>query len=212
MKIFLILFFAIFANAAYIVTITDVNGLEVKLANSIKKGVSGVVLCPYEKENIICAKAVSYGNYAKLYPYTSLKNDAFALPLVYPKKGDKIIFGKNYGRIMIIAPNQTIYLKLKEKYKNLTVIPIDTFAAFLDDLPTKKNFVNFAKKMDIGLYIFVLDKIYLVDSYSFMPIDVEKLPFSFKNFQKPFYSSYKFDINEKNILNYYKKMLKVIND
>jgi len=212
MKSIFILFVAVLLNASYISTITKVRGLTVGLDKYVQKGSSGVVLCPYEKENIICARAVSEGNYAKLYPYEDLKNEAFALPLVYPEKGDKVIFGKNYERIMIIAPNQAVYLKLKEKYKSLSIIPIDTFAAFLDDLPTREDFIDFAKKMDIGLYMFVLDKLYLVDSYSFAVLVKENLPFSFKNYKKPFYSSYKFDIKENNLINYYKKMLKDIND
>ncbi len=211
MRIFFILFVGIFLNAMSIVNITEVNGLRIKLDKPVQKGTSGVVLCPYQKEEIICANALSFGNYAKLYPYENLKNDAFALPLVYPKKGDKVIFGKNYSRIMIIAPNQIVYLKLKNRFKNFTVIPIDVFAAFLDNLPVKREFINFAKKMDIGLYIFALDKLYYVDAESFYVINSEDYNFP-KKFKLPFFSSYNFDIKENNIINYYKKMLKGLND
>jgi len=212
MKVFFILLLAIFANASYMATITQVNGLKVKLNIPIKKGSSGIVLCPYEGEKIICARAISFGKYAKLYPYRNLKNDAFALPLVYPKKGDKVIFGKNYERVLIIAPNQTLYLTFKNRYKNLTIIPIDTFAAFLDDWPTKEDFIDFANKMDIGLFVFILDKIYIVDAHSFVVLLKEELPFSFKNFKEPFYSSYNFSVKEKNMISYYKNLLKGIDD
>jgi len=209
MKKLFILFIAIFLNAAYISTITNVKGLNVKLDRHIREGISGVVLCPYENEKIICAKAISLGNYARLYTYENLKNDAFALPLVYPKKGNKIIFGKNYHRMMIIAPNQNIYLSLKNRFKHLSIIPIDVFAAFLDDeVPTKEDFVEFANKMDIGLYIFVLDKIYLVDANTLYVLNEEDSPFNIKRFKKPFYSSYRFDIKKENMLNYYKNILK----
>ncbi len=211
MKTIFILLFAIFANAAYLANIVSVNGLEVKLNKNIKKGMSGIVLCPYQKQDIICARALSFGNNAKLFPYSNLKNDAFALPLVYPKKGDKIIFGKDYSRIVIIAPNQVEYLKLKNKFKNFTIIPVDVFAAFLKDKPTKKIFINFANKMDIGLYIFALDKLYFVDSHSFYVIVKEKF-MKYKKFNLPFYCSYKFNLNMKNPINYYKKMLKGLND
>ena len=211
MRIIFILFTAIYLNALTTARITDVNGLKITLDKPVQKGVSGVVLCPYQNEEIICAKTVSFGDYAKLYVYDNLKNDAFGLPLVYPKKGDKVIFGKNYSRVMIIAPNQTVYLKLKERFKNFTIIPIDVFAAFLDDLPTKENFINFTNKMDIGLYIFALDKLYYIDAESFYVINKEDYNFP-KKFKIPFFSSYKFDIKEKDIINYYKKMLKGIND
>ncbi len=211
MRIIFVFFIAIFANAYYVANIKDVKNLEIKLDKYVKKGASGVVLCPYENESIICARAVSFGNFAKLYVYDNLKNRAFALPIVYPKKDDRVIFGKNYERIMIIAPNQVIYLKLKDRFKNFTIIPSDVFAAFIDKLPTREDFINFAKKMDIGLYVFVLDKVYLVDAYSFYVIATQDLPLNYKNFKKPFYSSYNFDIKE-NILNYYKKLLRGIND
>jgi len=212
MRIVFVLLFAIFAHAAYVANIVSVNGLQVKLNKSIQKGVSGIVLCPYQKEDIICARALAFGNYAKLLPYASLENSAFALPLVYPKKGDKIIFGKNYSRIMIIAPNQTDYLRLKNKFKKFTIIPVDVFAAFLNDLPTRRDFINFAKKMNIGLYIFAFnDKIYFVDAYSFYVIAQESFQLNNK-FKLPFYSSYNFDISKKNIEKYYEKMLKGLND
>ena len=210
MRIVFIFFIVMFANAAYIANITEVKNLEIRLNKPVTKGISGVVLCPYESEEIICARAISFGEYAKLYYYDNLKNDAFALPLVYPKKGDRVIFGKNYERILIIAPNQTAYLKLKERFKNFVIIPIDVFAAFLDDLPKREDFINFAKEMDIGLFVFALDRLYFVDANSFYVISKED--FSLKKFKLPFYSSYNFDIKEKNIINYYKKMLKDLND
>ena len=211
MRIIFVFLIAVLVNAAYIAKIIDIDNLKITLDKNIKKGTSGLVLCPYQNENIICAKAISFGDYAKLYVYDNLKNDAFALPLVYPNVNDTVIFGKNYSRIMIIAPNQSEYLKLKNRFKNLTIIPIDTFAAFLDDLPTRKNFIKFAKEMDIGLFVFALDKLYFVDANSFYVILKEDYNFP-KKFKIPFFSSYNFDIKEKSIINYYKKMLKGLND
>ena len=106
----------------YEVTITSIRGNTVTLDKYVKKGVSGVVLCPFEDKNIICAKAVAFGKKAKLKIYDNLKNDAFALPVVLPKKGDKILLAKNYNRIMIIAPNQYLYLKTKDKFKKEVII------------------------------------------------------------------------------------------
>jgi len=213
MRIFFILIlFGVFLFSET-TTIERVNKKIITLKSDIQKGKTGIVLCPYEGKNIICASCVSLGkNKAKLEIYDNLKNRAFALPVVYPKVNNEVIFGKNYNRIMIIAPNQITYLKLKEKFKNLTIVPVDTFAAFLDDLPEKKDFLDFAKKMDIGLYIFALDKLYIVDSNSFYVINKEDLKLDNKKFKLPFYSSYNFDIEEKNIISYYKKMLKGLND
>ena len=209
---FLILFVGIYLFS-FQTQIVDVKKDIISLENSVKRGVSGIVLCPYEEKKIICASCVSLGNKkAKLKVYDNLKNEAFALPVVYPKKGDEVIFAKDYERVLIIAPNQIAYLKLKEKFKDKIIIPVDTFAAFLDDLPKREDFIDFAKKMDIGLILFALDKLYFVDANSFYVVNEKKLDFKPKSFKLPFYSSYNFDIKEKNIINYYKKMLRGLND
>ena len=95
MRLFLLVIAAILLNA-YEVNILNVNQDTAVIDNYVKKGVSGVVLCPYEGKRIICARAVCFGKRAKLKIYDNLKNEAFALPLVVPKKGDKILFSK-YG-------------------------------------------------------------------------------------------------------------------
>ncbi|ACM93549.1 conserved hypothetical protein [Nautilia profundicola AmH] len=193
--------------SGYEVSITNINGDVVTLDKYVKKGVSGVVLCPFEGKHIICAKAVTYGKKAKLKVYDNLKNEAFALPVVLPKKGDKILLAKNYNRILIIAPNQYLYLKTKENYKNAIIINPDNFAAFLEDIPTREEFINFAKKMDIGRYVFVLDKIYEVDADSFYAI--KKYGKNSQKFKEMFFTTYpKFDINDKNMIAYYKSLIK----
>ena len=209
MRIFFILLMALSLYAGNFVTkITDVSGNVIQMEASVKKGTSGIVLCPYEKEKIICARCVGIGgNKALLYTYSDLKNEAFALPLVLPKIGDDVIFGKNYDRIMIIAPNLDTYLKLKNRFSKFTIIPVDVFGAFLEDLPTKADFINFAKKMDIGLYIFALDKLYFVDALSFYAISEEDFSFNGK-FKLPFYTSYPFDFKLNNPISYYKSMIK----
>ena len=213
MRILFILFLTISMYAGMIADITGINKNIINLNKNIKKGVSGIVLCPYEKEKIICARCVSLGDKkAKLYVYKDLQNKAFALPLIYPKRGDKVIFGKDYKRIMIIALNQEVYLKLKEKYQNrFSIIPIDVFGAFLDDIPTKKDFIKFAREMNIGLFVFALDKIYFVDSESFYDFLTQNYTFKPNlKFKIPFYSSYNFDIKMKNPTEYYKKLIKGI--
>ncbi|WP_168175704.1 plasminogen-binding N-terminal domain-containing protein [Nautilia sp. PV-1] len=206
MRWFVFLIFAVLLNA-YDVTITNVNSDVATLDKYVKKGVSGVVLCPYNGKNIICARAVCYGKKAKLLVYKELKNDAFALPVVLPKKGDKILLAKDYDRILIIAPNQLEYLKMKEKYKNATVISSDNFAAFLEGIPSRENFINFAKKLNIGRIIFVLDKIYEVDANSFYA--VKKYGSINAKYKEIFFTTYpKFDIKGKNIIAYYKSLIK----
>ena len=211
MRILFILFIGVLAFSQGIaVKILNVNKTEISVNATLKKGINGVVLCPYKNNKIICARAVSLGgDEVLLYSYKALKNDAFALPLVFPKKGDEVLFGKDYSRIMIIAPNQTDYLKTKEKYSKNTIIPVDVFGAFLEGKPTKRDFINFAKKMNIGRYIFVLDKIYEVDALSLQVINSYKNPYKNNKFKLPFFTSYNdYDIKMKNPINYYKNLIK----
>jgi len=192
---------------AFSSNITAVNGKKVALDKNVQKGISGVVMCPYGGTKIICAQAVAFGNYAKLYKYDSLKNDAFALPYVLPKKGDEIIFAKDYSRIMIIAPTQEEYLKYRKKYSNAVIISPDIFADMIDEVPTRAEFVKFAKEMNIGRYIFVLDSVYEVDAISFYA--VKKYGSVNAKYNKAFYTTYPdFDLKKENIVNYYKKMIK----
>ena len=211
MRIVFLLISAVFLFANGIETkIVNVNKNQILLDKDIKKGINGIVLCPYENNEIICARAVSLGNKkALLYSYKALKNEAFALPIVFPKKGNKVLFAKDYSRIMIIALNQTSYLKTKEKYSKNTIIPVDVFGAFLNKKPTKKDFIKFAKKMNIGRFIFVLDKIYEVDALSLETINAYKNPYKKGKFKLPFFTSYNdYDINIKNPINYYKSLIK----
>jgi len=218
MKMVFILFVLVAELFAYEVKINNVSKCDIEINQTVKKGTSGVVLCPYENREIICARAVLYGNKGKLKIYDNLENSSFALPVVKPKKGDKIVLGKDYNRILIIAPNQEAYFKMQEKFKNKTIISSDMLAAFLDEVPTRKDFINFAKKMDIGIYIFVLDKIYVVDAYSFYAIN----SFDYKKveYKKPFFMTYNninlqsglfkymFKSKIKNFEKYYKSLIK----
>jgi hypothetical protein len=207
MRIFLIAVFFIFAFG-FDVKIVEVQKDYAKIDNYVKKGISGYVICNYQDTPIICARAITYGNIVKFYPYENLKNDAFALPLVMPKVGDKIILGKDYDRILIIAPNQETYIKVKNMYKRFDVISSDVFAPFINDLPTKEDFRKFCDDFNIGRIIFVLDKIYEVDSFSFYKIYEKDFKTNAK-YKKAFFTSYpSFDVTGENIEKYYKSLIK----
>ena len=202
-----ILFFLLFLSLnAYEVKILDVNNDIATIDKYVKKGVSGVVVCNYEDKEIICARAISFGKKVKLKIYDNLKNEAFTLPIIHPKKGDKIILAKDYNRILVISPNQLEYLKVKEKYKNNIIISSDIFGAFVDDIPTKKEFINFAKETNIGRYVFVLDKIYEVDANSFYVL--KKYGKTNAKYKEVFFTNYKKEGIKENLLSYYKTLLK----
>jgi signal peptidase I len=193
MRIFFVLFLGVLLFGAE-VKLTKVYGKKGDINVFVKKGVSGIVLCPYMNERIVCARAVSFGKKVSFYPVDDFQNDAYALPIVFPKTGDEIVFAKDYDRILIIAPNQEVYLKVKELYKNATVVSPDVFAAFLDGEVEKSDFIDFSKKMNIGRIIFILDKIYEVDSFSFYAIKTKKAPIT-AHYKRAFFTYFKnFDI------------------
>jgi len=171
---------------AYEANILSVNKDIAVIDKYVKKGVSGVVVCKYLDKNIICARAISLGKKVKLTSYDNLKNSAFANPLVYIKKGDKVIFAKNYDRILIIAPNQEAYLKVKKIYKDFHIIPSDLLAVFNEEI-NLKTLKEFTKIYDVGRFIFVADKIYEVDANSFNVVFIKK----FQNYKKGFFTYYK---------------------
>lgn len=205
MRFFLSVVAAVLLNA-YEVNIINVNNDTAVIDKYVKKGVSGVVLCPYDGKKIICARAVCYGKKAKLNVYDDLKNDAFALPLVTPKKGDKILLAKDYDRILIIAPNQLEYLKIKQNYKNATIISPDIFATFIEEAPSKEDFINFAKKMNIGRIVFVLDKVYEVDAYSFYA--VKSYGKNSVKYTNAFFTTFPNNIKNENFEKLYKSYIK----
>jgi hypothetical protein len=208
MRIVFILFLCIYTLFAYEVKIKNIQNDEIRVDKYVKKGVSGIVLCSFENREIICARAVLFGTKGKLEIYDNLKNDSFALPIVTPKVGDKIILAKDYNRIMIIAPNQDAYLRVKNFLKNKIVVSTDIFVTFLDEIPTKEDFVNFAKKLDIGLYAFVIrNKLYLVDAYSFYVIKKYSLNKNY-NFNTPFFVTYNNFQMEKSVFSKIKNLFK----
>jgi len=207
MRFLVIALFFVFSYALE-VNILKVEGDKAVIDADVLTGVSGVVICKYKNEPIICARAVTFGNQVKFYNFSELKNDAFALPYVVPKKGDKIILGKNYHRILIIAPDVDTYINVSQMYQNETIISPDIFAPFIDDVPTQDDFRKFCEDFNIGRIIFVLDKIYEVDSFSFYALRVKNEKLN-PHYTKAFFTTYpSFDITGENFLNYYKSMIK----
>jgi hypothetical protein len=206
MRFLLFLFAAVFINAK-IVSLVDVKGDRGEVNESVKRGVSGYVICPFDNQEIICARAVFYGKSVKFKAFDELQNRAFALPVVRPKKDDKIILNP-YKRAVIIAPNQELYLKVKDYFSNKTLIHPDVLYVYLEGEVSKKGLINFAKDMNIDEYIFVLDRVYEVDANSFFAINsFDK--FGTKSYNTLFFNSYS-QKKSKNMLKEYKRMIKGI--
>ena len=197
---FLGLFLAI---KLFAVGIVSVDKNIAKIDGDIEKGVSGVVVCPYNGNSIIAANAVSLGDgKVKLSNYDYLKNRAFALPIVPVTQKCEAVFKRNYNRILILAPTQKLYLKLKEEYKNSVIVPVDNFALFFEKDLTKKDILNFAKIMNVGRIIVAKKYLYEVDANSLQVVSKKEYLGSDKNEFFTNYGIFKID---------YKKLIKGVN-
>jgi hypothetical protein len=180
---------------------------------NIQKGLTGYVI----HDNKIIAMAQSLGKgKVKYIPFDSLKNNALATPIIMPKKDDKIIFGLYNKRSLVIAPNQEMYIETIKKHPNIKYVSSDLFSTYVDTTPNKKTFQNFCKDIKIGIIDFVLDKEYIVDCQSMHVL--AKYTIIPKKYKRVFFSSYTkltnsfFKSNPKNWTNYYKTLLKGINE
>ena len=189
----------------------EANILNHNLINKhIQKGKTGYII----QNSMIIGKVISIGgNKVKYLPFEKLKNEALATPKLYPKKGDKIIFGLYNKRGLIIAPNQQFYMKTKKEYPNIKWINSDSFATYFETKPTIENFRKFCNDYNIGIIIFMLDKKYILDSQSFTILETTQLTEKYK-YSKPFFASYNkfadsmFSFKPTNWINYYKSLLK----
>ncbi len=72
--------------------------------------------------------------------------------------GDKVIGGYLYNNILILAPDADTYAKIISSANKKWIHP-DLFALYLsvqgDNIPTKENLANFAKKFQVGLVYIV---------------------------------------------------------
>jgi hypothetical protein len=210
---FLLLFVHLFAfNSTPIKTEILVTTFKNAFVNdkNIEKGITGYVI----HNKMLISKAVSLGNgNVKYLPFEALKNEALATPKIMPQKGDEIIFGLYNKRGLIIAPNQDVYIKTKNRHKNIKWISSDLFASYFEEEPKKEDFKNFCNDVKVGIIDFVLDKEYIVDCQSMIILETEEIEKS-KDYKKPLFCSYN-DFGSKffseipdNWINYYKSFIK----
>jgi len=186
------------------------SGKSTSLINKdIKKGLTGYVI----QNGMMIAKVISLGGKkVKYLPLTMLKNSALASPNLFPKKGDKIIFGLYNFRGLMIAPNQSIYQTKIKQYPNVKWINSDIFVTYFVTKPEKSDFQNFCKNFKVGFIDFVLDKEYIMDCNSFAVLeekDSKSAPY-----HKPFFTTDTdltktlFSSVPTNWISYYKTLLK----
>ena len=85
-------------------------------------------------------------------------------------KGDKVIGGYLYNNVLLLAPDANTYTMVTKSYNKNWIHP-DLYATHLaqesENIPTKENLAEFAKKYHVGLiYIIKKDSSVLLDPIS----------------------------------------------
>lgn len=165
----------------------------------LAKGTSGIVVHHFDtKHASIVAQAVveeSSKTQSKIRfeVFDVLAQSALPTPNISPKTGDKVILGHFYDRALAISPNLLGYQSITQKYKNITWVHPDLFAAQLSKdhkvTPKREDFVKFCKINSVGLIYFAIENSgYFVDCTSFAVLSKEELHPSDHEVLLPFYS------------------------
>lgn len=123
--------------------------------------------------------------------------DHDALPTISTavNSGDKVIGGYLYNNILVLAPDADTYAKITSAHNKKWVHP-DLFALYIsaqgDDIPTKENLSNFAKKFQVGLvYIVRRNAAVLFDPISGKIVGQKSMSGLPKEGKFPFYMRFK---------------------
>lgn len=124
-------------------------------------GMSGVIIHNYGSGLTAITsrmtQVASSGN-ASLLTADVIDHDSLPTIKTAVTAGDKVIGGYLYNNVLVLAPDADTYAKITSTDNKKWVHP-DLFALYLsvlgDDIPTRENLANFAKKFQIGLVYIV---------------------------------------------------------
>ncbi len=132
---------------------------------NLPKGMSGIVIHRFDEkhEAIVAVATVTssepQSSKVKFSVFNALHQPKLPTPKAKPKRGDRVILGYLYDRVLPIVPNGRSFQKAKESFPDLTFIHPDLFAVELaserDALPHRQNFMKMCKKQHIGLVMFM---------------------------------------------------------
>jgi len=172
------------------------NGI-IQLSSSVPAGMSGIIIHDYGNGlSAITHSTISLGNgKASVEPYTAILHKNIPSIQTTVTVGDNVIFGNFYNNALIIAPNQTVYQQIKEKFKRTWIHP-DTFALdFMQEGDTKISMEvleRFAKKNQVGLVLVVAsDRLLIIDPISKKIIGSTALKTNPNSAKTPFYARFK---------------------
>jgi hypothetical protein len=200
--LFLFLFtsYALFADAlpkSIQTTVKHITNDIIQLSSNIPVGMSGIVMHDYGNGlSAITHTTISLGNgKATIRPHTAIIHENIPNIQTAVTVGDHIIFGNFYNNALVIAPNQTAYQQITNKFKRTWIHP-DAFA--LDFMQKGETTISmeilerFAKKNQIGLVLVVAsNKLLIIDPISQKIIGNTNLKINSNSAMTPFYARFK---------------------
>ncbi len=177
-------------------TITNIsNNGEIKLANSVPKGRSGLIIHNYGNNlSAITHATISNGSTASVLPYQAILHENIPNVKTNVAVGDKVVFGNFYENALLIAPNQEVYKNITKTYRKTWIHP-DRFALNLmkdeERSLTLENIKKFAQLNQIGLVLIVVpNRVLILDPISKNFLGAFALQTDRKNTMSPFYARF----------------------
>ena len=205
MRYLFLLFTLLFVTQAGILKSTIVKLDEDKTfaaikINKIDVGMSGFVVHHIADDHSVILKNAVVTEFdenssmatLELSDFDALRNNSLPSGKWEVSEGDEAIFAFGYDRALLIAPNEEIYHRISKGVRVQWVHP-DLFAIVLSyrghPTPLKEDFDAFNVAASVGLVFIYLDqKVYMLDCKSFKILSITDAPFEQKNVQLPFYS------------------------
>ena len=178
----------------------DESLATIKIAK-IDVGMSGFVVHEIAKNHSSILKNAVVKSFDKetqtavlaLSDYDALRQNALPSGDWHVGVGDKVVLAFGYTRGVLIAPSDEIYYRITRATKQLQWIHPDIFATILSfnghPTPLRQDFTALSKTASVGLiFIFVNEKLYMVDSKSFVILNITDAPLKQKSVKLPFYT------------------------
>jgi len=124
--------------------------------------------------------------------YTGLVNNALPSGKWKVVEGDEVILAFGYSRALLIAPTEEIYYRISKSVRIQWLHP-DLFATILSfnghPTPLKEDFVKMSNATSVGLvFIYLNNRVFTVDSKSFVILSISEAPLIQDDVVLPFYS------------------------
>jgi hypothetical protein len=159
-----------------------------KIAQNHSSILKNVVVKSFDKEKQIATLALS--------EYDALRQNALPNGDWHVEVGDVVVLAFGYTRGVLIAPSDDIYYRITRitrATKQLQWIHPDIFATILSfnghPTPLREDFSALSRAASVGLiFIFLDEKLYMVDSKTFVILNISDAPLKQKSVKLPFYT------------------------